>query len=965
MKKQKLLKITAFFLIQAILLPDCVWCAQSCVLSPQINMNQPSFQQGFEFMQLEKNIKRVANPQEKLYQWAINRNVSQIEQAWTHRKIAGQAGISKSAVTKHLAIVEARLLEEKRPLIKKELINAKEALYQWAISRTEAQIDKYWTQKEIAETLGISESSVSNHFSGLTKRLKKGKKPAIKMKLTPEERLYNWAIGRNLKQINKLWSQRELGKRVGIGENLMPRCLSFVQERLRKENKPLIKTGLTDAYKQLYAWAAERTKKQIEKRWGRRELAEQAGISESSVANHLEAVQRRLKEKAQPGILLKLSLPEKLYLWAIKRKGKPKHKTAWTQQEIAKGAGIGEQALKKYLPQLQERLKKERRALIKLFETTYNPADKIYQWAAGRTKKQIDKTWTHKEIAAKAGVGRASVSNYMLSVQRRLKEQEKPLIKLKLNPAARLYLWAINARLEGLDEYWTVEEIVAFTGISERSVLKNLFEINKYLKTIGKEPVKTELDDKIMVITGVEKEIDAMLGDLKAEILSLKIRINNINNEINVINNDAGKKILRKFYREIFSELLDALKFLNEINGIRELFPKFKLYAKTIKAIGQAIDIERNQFSLMSERLEKVLNIIEVYEKIKAKETIPFELVHLLSETLLSDQKYSALGDLIANKEFICHLDYFVSGEKKIPMKFASSLQDGLGISVFGIHKAKIILDGQQTECIVKIASDPERFERNESKARLLEYQAKILKKLEVANMLGYGKIMPFGMEVIFFREFPEGMTLDDLVEQDAEKNILTDKIKHIDKLIQAAKEIQKMHDAGVLHRDIKPQNIWVAKNGQVIVHDFDFSAFMTYAWEKDPLDIKKLGTRGYYPPWLLASLGVIPGVTSDIYALAQTFRSITLFNFDPYIKAGLSEHIVFSQNIRRQITDKASQEEYKAVNDMIVDLQYYKDSLKKLSGMLKRGRRFPEVKTVKILNVTKISPPKLIEQAI
>ncbi|MBU2064153.1 MAG: ATP-binding protein, partial [Candidatus Omnitrophica bacterium] len=285
----------------------------------------------------EKPKKRVANPRELLYQWAINRDEKQISQAWTHRSIAKAAGISKSAVTKHLPAIEKRLVEEKRPAIKKKLVDVAKVLYRWARNRDEKQINQEWTQKEIAKVAGVSESAISNHFAGLKKRLKKEKLPPIEIKLTPEEKFYQWAIARTVRQINKVWSQRELGRRAGIGESIVPRCLEAVRPRLEREDRPKILVGLTDAYQQLYSWAVARNKQQIKKRWNRRVLAEQAGISEASIGNYLGAVQRQLKDENRPKILLgvELSPQEKLYRWVMRRKGKPKQRIAWAVSEIA------------------------------------------------------------------------------------------------------------------------------------------------------------------------------------------------------------------------------------------------------------------------------------------------------------------------------------------------------------------------------------------------------------------------------------------------------------------------------------------------------------------------------------------------------------------------------------------------------------------------------------------------------
>ncbi|MFH2144504.1 MAG: hypothetical protein ABII75_00530, partial [Candidatus Omnitrophota bacterium] len=840
------------------------------------------------------------------------------------------AGISKSAVTKHLPAIEKRLVEEKRPAIKKKLVDVAKVLYRWARNRDEKQINQEWTQKEIAKVAGVSESAISNHFAGLKKRLKKEKLPPIEIKLTPEEKFYQWAIARTVRQINKVWSQRELGRRAGIGESIVPRCLEAVRPRLEREDRPKILVGLTDAYQQLYSWAVARNKQQIKKRWNRRALAEQAGISEASIGNYLGAVQRQLKDENRPKILLgvELSPQEKLYRWVMRRKGKPKQRIAWAVSEIAKGAGISEYAVTKYLPQVQQRLKNERKTLIKQFEITTNPQERIYEWAISRTKKQIDKEWTQREIAAQAGIGRASVSYHIAAVQNRLREQEKPLIKLKLhinNPGGKLYLWALNRNIEEINREWMVEELADLIGTSKRALMRHLLEINQHLINTGNLPIHTELDDKFKLINSVKEEINGMLLKFKREIAQLKNKVNGANNAVN--NTKEARETLQKFYRKAFNEMMSALKFLNEINGVRELFPRFKAYAVTIKKIGAAIDIDREYVWTMSERLGKILEIIECHEKTTRKKLVRFELVDLANEALLFDVK-----DPIKNQTFTCQADPAVTGQKTVPVKFNGSLDDDMGLSMFSVREVDIELDGKQIRCIAKLASVPGKFLRDEKRAKLLRHQVGIYDRLKearvrgVRGILGYGKIMPLGIEVIFLEKFPRGDTLRELMDKE---HSLPDKIKHVDILIKAAQIIEDMHNAGALHRDIKPASIWVPDKDGVEVFDFDLSVPLNYDWKKDALKLRFQGTNPYAPTKSSGLLSREPGIKHEIYALGKTFDEVTFFN--QFKAESMLGDVSSAAQLRTEIINKALQGKYRTIQETVKDFEKYQRCLERI----------------------------------
>ncbi|MGH7197500.1 MAG: HEAT repeat domain-containing protein, partial [Candidatus Omnitrophota bacterium] len=68
----------------------------------------------------------------------------------------------------------------------------------------------------------------------------------------------------------------------------------------------------------------------------------------------------------------------------------------------------------------------------------------------------------------------------------------------------------------------------------------------------------------------------------------------------------------------------------------------------------------------------------------------------------------------------------------------------------------------------------------------------------------------------LVMERFPAGRTLEDAVK---EKKL--DPVKKLDYFIEVAKLIQYLHAKGVIHRDIKPKNIWIGDNGKAMLIDF------------------------------------------------------------------------------------------------------------------------------------------------
>ena len=78
---------------------------------------------------------------------------------------------------------------------------------------------------------------------------------------------------------------------------------------------------------------------------------------------------------------------------------------------------------------------------------------------------------------------------------------------------------------------------------------------------------------------------------------------------------------------------------------------------------------------------------------------------------------------------------------------------------------------------------------------------------------------------------------------------------------IELAGAIGAVHDAGLLHRDVKPHNVMLAEDGRVVLMDFG-AGHDARAGERPGLS----GTPLYLAPELLA--GGAPSVASDIYSV-------------------------------------------------------------------------------------------------
>src|SRR5262245_32968225 len=137
-----------------------------------------------------------------------------------------------------------------------------------------------------------------------------------------------------------------------------------------------------------------------------------------------------------------------------------------------------------------------------------------------------------------------------------------------------------------------------------------------------------------------------------------------------------------------------------------------------------------------------------------------------------------------------------------------------------------------------------------------------VLKKLEhpnIINLYDAGINEENGKKPFFVMPFLPGLTLDKLIRSHAVR--LTPE-RVVDIITQAARGLQAAHDIGLIHRDVKPSNIFVLNDDSVKLIDF---GLVHLADQRSRTGFK--GTLPYMSPEQWESIS--PTAVSDVFSLA------------------------------------------------------------------------------------------------
>lgn len=192
---------------------------------------------------------------------------------------------------------------------------------------------------------------------------------------------------------------------------------------------------------------------------------------------------------------------------------------------------------------------------------------------------------------------------------------------------------------------------------------------------------------------------------------------------------------------------------------------------------------------------------------------------------------------------------------KKLDGRYEITELIGVG-GMADVYKAKDVMEDRDVAVKIlkpEFAGDDEflrRF-RNESKAIAVLSHPNIVKIFDV----GFNDDIQF-----IVMEYIDGITLKEFIE---EQGVLKwkDALHFITQILRA---LQHAHDKGIVHRDIKPQNIMLMYDGTIKVMDFGIARFSRI--DGKTVSDKTIGSVHYISPE--QAQGLMTDERSDIYSV-------------------------------------------------------------------------------------------------
>ena len=259
-------------------------------------------------------------------------------------------------------------------------------------------------------------------------------------------------------------------------------------------------------------------------------------------------------------------------------------------------------------------------------------------------------------------------------------------------------------------------------------------------------------------------------------------------------------------------------------------------------------------------------------------------------------------------------------------------IQEVIGVGGMAVvYKAYDSIDDR----IVAVKILKEEYLANEEFRRRFKNESKAIAVLSHPNIVKVYNVSYGDRLQYIVMEYVEGITLKEYIEQQGKLGIK----ETVHFTMQILRALQHAHDKGIVHRDIKPQNIMLLSNGNIKVTDFGIARF-SYSDTKTMTD-SAIGSVHYISPE--QARGDATDARADIYSVGvvlyemltgqlpfQSDNSVSValmqLQNDPKLPRELNGSIPLGlEQIVMHAMQKNTKNRYQSAAEMLLDIEEFR----------------------------------------
>lgn len=348
---------------------------------------------------------------------------------------------------------------------------------------------------------------------------------------------------------------------------------------------------------------------------------------------------------------------------------------------------------------------------------------------------------------------------------------------------------------------------------------------------------------------------------------------------------------------------------------------------------------------------------------------------HLKSQSEGSDPKQRTLTSMLVSKGIVTRkqierLRPLIEEQKSDRQIPGFQIIEKLGAGAMAtVYKARQI----SLDRMVAIKILPQKFMNNPQFVERFYAEGRAAAQLNHANIVGALDVGKSGDYHYFVMEFVDGRTVyDDIMERGRYSE--TDALNII---VQMTRALDHAHKAGFIHRDVKPKNIMITKDGVAKLADMGLARAVSDREAAEAEQGKAFGTPYYISPEQIRG-EIDVDFRADIYSLGATFYHMVTGrvpfdgpnpsavmhkhlkteltppdHINPDLSAGIGEVIEVCMT-------KDRNKRYSATADLLADLE----ALQRGEPPLQARRKF-DLSTLVAMEQNEVTEPKSIDDGV